>query len=192
MRCHVNGQNTLKSGCYCQTINQSPRRCTNHSKICQFSVLSHHENDNCRRCGRMCLNVRACVFVGRDEFKLDGCTRGVHGNVLSWDDHQRKNSCAEQNAEQNGRVLLLYVNTKNLKLRKLVSSINDTVFIEYLPHAVLRRYLVRGNSCGGNVVMTSIHTSELNVCKLYFEKFTPQYIHKPLQSSFYSRSRVFS
>ena len=87
IRCDVNGQNTLKSGCYCQTINQSPRRCTNHSKICQFSVLSHHENDNRRRCGGMRLNVRACVrtcvFVGRDEFKLDGCTRGVHGNVCS-------------------------------------------------------------------------------------------------------------
>ena len=70
---------------------------------------------------RECVETCVYLFVGRNELKRGGCTQGVHGNVLRWDGHQRKSSCAKYN----GSALLLYVNNKNLKLRKLTSSINQ-------------------------------------------------------------------
>ena len=57
----------------------------------------------------------------------------------------------------------------------------------------LEKDLVRGNCCGGKfVIITSLCTSEVNVYKLYFEKSVIEDIQKPLQSNFYSCSRLFS
>ena len=51
---------------------------------------------------------------------------------------------------------------------------------------------MQANSSGGKFVIVSLYASEINVYKLCFEKSVLENIHKPLQSGFYSRSRVFS